>query len=205
MNGYPTTRADEALELVGLRDAARRRVSGYSLGMRQRLALATALLGDPRVLVLDEPANGLDPEGIAWMRGLLRHFAREGRTVLVSSHVLTEVEQLVDRVVIINKGRLVRQATLCELAATHAAAVAVRTPQAEQLATALSRTNATRVELTGHNELRITGLSTAAIGHLAFLEQIELHELATEHSDLEEVFFALTDATRTHTSLVKEG
>ena len=139
------------------------------------------------------------------MRELLRQFAGQGRTVLVSSHVLTEVEQLVDRVVIINRGRLVRQATLCELAATHAAVVAVRTPQTEQLATTLSLNGATRVEPSGPNELRVTGLSAAAIGHLAFLERIELHELATERSDLEDAFFALTEATHADTSLVNEG
>lgn len=115
VNGYPASRADEVLELVGLTDAGGRRVRGYSLGMRQRLALATALLGDPEVLVLDEPANGLDPEGIVWLRRLLRELADAGRTVLVSSHQLSEVEQLADDVVIINKGRPVRQAALADL------------------------------------------------------------------------------------------
>jgi ABC-2 type transport system ATP-binding protein len=115
INGYPTSGADEVLDLVGLTDAAARPVKGYSLGMRQRLALATALLGDPRVLVLDEPVNGLDPEGIVWIRGLLRDLAERGRTVLVSSHLLWEVQQLVDQVVIINGGRLVRQGDLVEL------------------------------------------------------------------------------------------
>src|SRR6266851_700514 len=113
--GYPPGRADEVLELTGLAAAGRRKVRGYSLGMRQRLALATALLGDPAVLILDEPANGLDPEGIAWLRGLLRAAARVGRTVLYSSHALPEVEQLADQVVIISRGKLVRQGTLAEL------------------------------------------------------------------------------------------
>jgi len=111
VNGYPSRRADEVLALVGLTEAGRRPAGGYSLGMRQRLALAAALLGDPAVLVLDEPANGLDPEGIAWLRGLLRELAGQGRTVLVSSHVLSEVQQLVDHVVIVNHGRLVTQGT----------------------------------------------------------------------------------------------
>jgi ABC-2 type transport system ATP-binding protein len=115
--GYPLTRADEVLELTGLTEAARRRVRGYSLGMRQRLALATALLGDPQVLILDEPANGLDPEGIAWLRTLLQNYARQGRTVLFSSHALAEVEQLAEQVVIISRGRLVRAGTLAELTA----------------------------------------------------------------------------------------
>src|SRR6266852_1211344 len=113
--GYPLRRADGVLELVGLAAAGRRKVGGYSLGMRQRLALAAALLGDPAALILDEPANGLDPEGIAWLRGLLRDYARSGRTVLYSSHVLPEVELLADQVVIISRGRLVRHGTLAEL------------------------------------------------------------------------------------------
>jgi ABC-2 type transport system ATP-binding protein len=113
--GYPLHRADEVLEICGLAAAGRRKVRGYSLGMRQRLALAAALLGDPAALILDEPANGLDPEGIAWLRGLLRDYARSGRTVLYSSHVLPEVEQLAGQVVIISRGRLVRHGTLAEL------------------------------------------------------------------------------------------
>jgi ABC-2 type transport system ATP-binding protein len=113
--GYPLHRADDVLEITGLAAAGRRKVRGYSLGMRQRLALAAALLGDPAALILDEPANGLDPEGIAWLRGLLREYARSGRTVLYSSHVLPEVEQLAGQVVIISRGRLVRHGTLAEL------------------------------------------------------------------------------------------
>lgn len=115
VNGYPASRAAEVLAMVGLTDVAARRVGGYSLGMRQRLALATALLGDPSVLVLDEPANGLDPEGIVWMRRLVREFAHQGRAVLVSSHVLSEIQQLADHVVIISKGRLVKQGSLSDL------------------------------------------------------------------------------------------
>jgi ABC-2 type transport system ATP-binding protein len=116
-SGYPLSRADEVLELTGLTEAGRRRVRGYSLGMRQRLALATALLGDPAVLILDEPANGLDPEGIAWLRNLLQHYAGQGRTVLFSSHTLPEVEQLAEWVVIIARGRLVRAGPLAEFTA----------------------------------------------------------------------------------------
>jgi ABC-2 type transport system ATP-binding protein len=113
--GYPLRRADEVLEICGLAVAGRRKVRGYSMGMRQRLALAAALLGDPAALILDEPANGLDPAGIAWLRGLLRDYARSGRTVLYSSHVLPEVEQLADQVVIMHRGRLVRHGPLAEL------------------------------------------------------------------------------------------
>jgi ABC-2 type transport system ATP-binding protein len=193
VNGYPSRRADQVLELVGLADAGRRPVRGYSLGMRQRLALATALLGDPRVLILDEPANGLDPEGIAWLRRLLRSLADEGRTVLVSSHVLAEVQQLVDQVVILRNGRLVRQGTLAELA-DRQAWVSVRTPQADQLLAALARSgiDRPRIQQTGPDHLRITGLAAAEVGHLALAERVELHELATERSDLEQAFFALT-------------
>lgn len=115
----PSSRAVEVLELAGLGDAGNRRVGGYSLGMRQRLALATALLGDPAVLILDEPANGLDPEGIVWLRRFLKEYADAGRSVLVSSHVLTEMQHLVDRVIILHRGRLIRQATLAELSDAH--------------------------------------------------------------------------------------
>lgn len=194
VNGYPSRRADEMLALVGLSAAGRRAVRGYSLGMRQRLALATALLGDPEVLVLDEPANGLDPEGIAWMRRLLRQLAGQGRTVLVSSHVLSEVQQLVDHVVIVNKGRLVRQGPLAGLADGQGSVVSVRTPQADDLHAALARLplDGVRIGRTGPDSLRITGLEPAEVGHRAFVEQVELHGLVAERSDLEEVFFALT-------------
>ena len=193
VNGYPPERADQALELVGLVGAGRRPVRGYSLGMRQRLALATALLGDPRVLILDEPANGLDPEGIAWLRQLLRSLADEGRTVLVSSHVLSEVQQLVDQVVILHHGRLVRQGTLSELA-DRQTWVSVRTPQADRLLAALGRTGIeqARSQRTGPDQLRVIGLVAAEVGRLALAERIELHQLSTEHSDLEQTFFALT-------------
>jgi ABC-2 type transport system ATP-binding protein len=195
VSGYPSARADEVLSIVGLTAAARRPVRGYSLGMRQRLALAGALLGDPRVMVLDEPANGLDPEGIAWMRRLLRELAEQSRTILVSSHVLTEMQQLVDRVVIINRGRLVREGTLAELSAGHATTITVQTPQADALVAALSgaRDNGVQIERTARNRLRIAGMDAADVGRLAFIERVELHELATERSDLEHVFFALTN------------
>jgi ABC-2 type transport system ATP-binding protein len=194
VNGYPLSRADQALALVGLAEAGRRPVRGYSLGMRQRLALATALLGDPKVLVLDEPANGLDPEGIVWLRGLLRQLAEEGRTVLVSSHVLSELQQLVDRVVIIDQGRLVGQGTLSELAGLEGRVVSVRTPQADRLLAALTRATVEGVliQRTGPDHLRVTGMQAAEVGHLAFAERVELHELVAEQSDLEQVFFALT-------------
>jgi len=197
VNGYPASRADEVLEQVGLTAAARRRAGGYSLGMRQRLALATALLGDPEVLLLDEPANGLDPEGIAWMRRMLRDFATQGRTVLVSSHVLSEMQQLVDHVVIIDKGRLLRQGTLAELAGADTA-VSVRTPQVDDLRAALERSAGAdvRIERTGPDGLRVTGVDVGEVGRVAREQQIELHQLGVETSGLEEVFFALTAVDR---------
>jgi ABC-2 type transport system ATP-binding protein len=190
--GIPDSRVEEVLDQVGLADAARRKVKGFSLGMRQRLGLATALLGNPKVLVLDEPANGLDPEGIAWLRSFLRHMAvEEGRTILVSSHVLSEVEQTVDRVVILNHGKLVRQGTLGELSEGQEVAVVVRSPQVDQLAAVLEG-KAASVERTPDQALRVAGLDAAEVGHLAFTSGVELHELSTERSDLEDVFLALT-------------
>ena len=189
INGFPDSRADEVLGLVGLTGPGKDRVAGYSMGMRQRLGLAAALLGDPRVLILDEPANGLDPEGIAWLRGFIRKMADEGRTVLVSSHVLSEVEQTVDNVVIISRGSLVRQGTIAELADSHGTAVLVRGPEMPRLAAALPE-HVTATESAGG--LRIVGSSTDEIGHVAFTERIELSELAAERSDLEDIFLALT-------------
>lgn len=192
--GYPVARCDEVLEMVGLTQAAGRSVGGYSLGMRQRLCLATALLGDPAVLVLDEPANGLDPEGIAWMREFLRSLAAQGRTVLVSSHVLSEVRQLVDQVVIINEGRLVRQASLAELAATDGRSAQVRTPTPDLLTSALRRVLGPGGAVDGAEPglVRVTGLAPWEVGRLAHAEGIELHELSSGSDDLERIFFALT-------------
>lgn len=190
VSGIPKQRADEVLDLVGLSSAANRKVKGFSMGMRQRLGLAAALIGDPKVLILDEPANGLDPEGIVWLRGFLRHLASEGRTILVSSHVLSEVEQTVDHVVIINRGTLVRQGKLDELADHHGHAVLVRGPEIDKLVSTLD--GRAEVEKLEGGGLRVTGLDAAEVGHLAFVEQVELHELTTERSDLEQIFFALT-------------
>jgi ABC-2 type transport system ATP-binding protein len=191
--GLPLSRADETLVQVGLADAGKRRAGGYSLGMRQRLALATALLGDPAVLVLDEPANGLDPEGIQWLRGFIRHLAHDqGRTVLVSSHLLSEVEQTVDRVVIVGAGRLVREGSMAELrsGADGAGTVLVRSPEAGRLAEVL-RADGTSV--TGDGEaLTVAGRTPAEVGSRAFAAGIELHELRAESSGLEQIYFQLT-------------
>ncbi|MGY2084597.1 ABC transporter ATP-binding protein [Blastococcus sp. SYSU DS0539] len=191
--GLPLRRADEVLVQVGLGEAGRRRAGGYSLGMRQRLGLATALLGDPSVLVLDEPANGLDPEGIQWLRGFLRHLAHDqGRTVLVSSHLLSEVEQTVDRVVIVGAGHLVREGSMAELrsGADGAGTVLVRSPQTDRLAEAL-RGDGTGITRDG-DTLTVTGRTTAEIGSRAFAAGVELHELRSRTSGLEEIYFQLT-------------
>ena len=184
----PSSRVDEVLLQVGMTEFAERRVGGYSLGMRQRLALAQALLGDPPVLVLDEPANGLDPAGIAWLRQFLRALAREGRTVVVSSHVLSEVQQTVDDVVVIARGRLVRQGTLADLE-SGPAAVLVRTPTPSLLRDALGSTYPVS-EVDGR--LRVEGGTTDQVGHLAHSAGVELHELTAEASDLEKVFLRMT-------------
>src|SRR3954471_14782099 len=194
--GLPVTRADEVLLQVGLADAGNRRAGGYSLGMRQRLALATALLGDPAVLVLDEPANGLDPEGIQWLRGFLRHLAHEqGRTVLVSSHLLSEVEQTVDRVVIVGAGRLVREGSMEQLrsGADGAGTVLVRGPEMGRFADVLRGAGTDVSQDDG--VLTVTGSTPAAIGHHAFAAGIELHELRPHTSGLEEIYFQLTSGS----------
>jgi ABC-2 type transport system ATP-binding protein len=189
--GLPAGRVDEVLAIVGLEQAAGRRVGKYSTGMRQRLGLAAALLGDPEILVLDEPLNGLDPQGIRWLRRFLRERAASGRTVLLSSHVLAEAAQTVDDVVVIHKGRLVRQGPIDEL--DHGGVV-VSTPTRERLMEALRRAGA-RVEVAdGNGRLLIEGMDTAAVGELAHGERILLHELASRSGSLEDAFFSLTES-----------
>jgi ABC-2 type transport system ATP-binding protein len=191
--GLPRERADEALALVGLTPAANRKFKGYSLGMKQRLGIAAALLGDPRVLILDEPANGLDPEGIRWMRDLLKALAAEGRTILVSSHLLGEMQQLADDVVILAAGQLIRQGPVDEVlgSMTGLAQVRVRTPQVAGLTAALAQRNATVAPLPD-GALLVAGVDTATVGHVAFTASVELHELTAERPDLERVFLQLT-------------
>ena len=187
----PDGRVDEVLRLVELEGAASRRVKGYSLGMRQRLGLAAALLGDPELLILDEPANGLDPEGVRWLRDFLRAFATGGRTVLVSSHVLAEVAQTVDQVLIINRGKLVIESSLEQLTARVGGSVRVRTPERAKLEQALRRTGieATIVDEQG---LLVHGMNGAQIGDLAFAAGVPIHELVAEGSSLEDIFLELT-------------
>jgi len=188
--GLPDSRADDVLQTVELQKAGRRRVKGYSLGMRQRLGLAGALLGDPELLILDEPANGLDPEGVRWLRDFLRAFASGGRTVLVSSHVLAEVAQTVDQVLIITHGRLVVESSLPQLTSRVGATVRVRTPKPDQLQEALRREHldATR----DHQTLLVGGVDSDRVGEIAFAAGVAIHELLTEGSSLEEIFLELT-------------
>ncbi|HEY7223234.1 MAG TPA: ATP-binding cassette domain-containing protein [Micromonosporaceae bacterium] len=191
--GYPDRRADEVLDLVGLSAAANRKFRGYSLGMRQRLGIAAAMVGDPRVLILDEPANGLDPEGIKWMREFLRAFAGQGRTVFVSSHLLGEMEQLADDVIIIAAGRMVAQGTIDGVIGSMAkpGPVRVRTPHVDQLAVEL-RNHGAILDYPAENLLLVHGVDAATVGKAALAARAELHELVTDTPDLEQVFLELT-------------
>ena len=193
--GLPVARIDRTLELVGLAEYADRRVGGYSLGMRQRLGLANALLGDPGVLVLDEPVNGLDPEGIRWIRGFLREMAAEGRTVLVSSHLLSEVQQSVDDVVIIAKGRLVHRGTLASLGAESMVRTTVDSPDRATLREALAATALTFEETPGG--LVVTDADAAEVGRVAHLAHVQLSELHTQETGLEDRFLALVNGEET--------
>ncbi|HEY3181830.1 MAG TPA: ATP-binding cassette domain-containing protein [Gaiellaceae bacterium] len=189
--GIGEDRVDHALGAVGLTDAAGRRVGGYSLGMRQRLGIAGALLGDPQLLVLDEPANGLDPQGIRWLRDSLRAFAADGRTVFVSSHVLSEIAQTADSVVIINRGKLIEHLPLAELEARAVAGTRVRSPEAGKLLAALDGAG---IEATALDDGRIVARTEPPrVGEIAASKGIVLHELTAESSSLEDVFLALTE------------
>jgi ABC-2 type transport system ATP-binding protein len=189
--GVPDSRVDEVLRLVELTDAATRRVKGYSLGMRQRLGLAGALLGEPDLLVLDEPANGLDPEGVRWLRDFLRSFASHDRTVLISSHVLAEIAQTVDQVLIISRGRLVVESSLQDLTSRVGGAVRVRSAQPEQLEAALTKEEL-KATASGDQVLLVHGATSERVGEIAFAAGIPVHELVTEGSSLEEIFLELT-------------
>jgi ABC-2 type transport system ATP-binding protein len=190
--GKPRRRVDQLLDLVELSAAADRRVGGFSLGMKQRLGLATALMSDPQILVLDEPANGLDPQGIRWLRDFLRTLARQGRTILLSSHVLAEVAQTVDEVVVIDRGRLVTHQPLSQLTneqETHAIRVGCQQPAVLEAALGAA---GLQVRSAGPGELTVTGTTAEAIGQLAFDNNVVIHEIRTITPDLEETFLRLT-------------
>jgi ABC-2 type transport system ATP-binding protein len=192
----PDSRIDEVLDLVELTGAAERRVGEFSLGMRQRLGLATALLCDPEILILDEPANGLDPEGVRWLRDLLRGLADEGRTVLVSSHILAEVAQTVDSVIILNRGHLVTHDALDELTARAKHKLRIRTPQADQLQRLLLAQGAAAF-VVAPDRVEVTGANAEQVGLLAAEFAIPIFETTTDGVGLEDVFFQLTEAADT--------
>jgi ABC-2 type transport system ATP-binding protein len=189
-NDLPGHRVDEVIELVGLDSVAHERVRDFSLGMGQRLGIAAALLGDPDVLLLDEPVNGLDPEGIRWVRELLRDLADEGRTVLVSSHLMSEMEDTADHLVIVGRGRLLADVPMDDFLGAHAA-VRVRTPQGPLLADALRRAGA-HVELEIDGALRVEGLELREVGDVAFVADVRVHELSRVTASLEGAYLALT-------------
>lgn len=195
-NGISKQRVLATLEQVGLADVARRRVGGFSLGMKQRLGVAAALLGDPRVLLFDEPVNGLDPEGVRWIRELMRALAVEGRTVFVSSHLMSEMEVTADRLIIIGRGKLVADTTVSEVAAQFSRGVLVRTPRASELAGILVAAAATVVP-EPDGGLAVTGLDAARIGDLAATHGIPVHQVTPRSASLEEAYLALTaDSTQ---------
>jgi ABC-2 type transport system ATP-binding protein len=197
-HGIANSRVDEVIDLVGLQEVARKRAGGFSLGMGQRLGIASALLADPSTLILDEPVNGLDPEGIRWMRELLRGLSAEGRTVLVSSHLLSEMQTLADDVVIVAAGRLVRQGTVPEVVSSLAGngRVEVATPDPETLGAALQRLGAAVIS-DGPGRLAVTGVQADVIGQAAHDADVVLHQLRTEQPDLEDVFLQLTQGKAT--------
>jgi ABC-2 type transport system ATP-binding protein len=191
-NNLPAKRVGEVLELVGLSEVTRKRSKGFSLGMSQRLGIAATMLGDPRVLMFDEPVNGLDPEGILWIRNLMKALAGEGRTVFVSSHLMSEMENTADHLIVIGKGKLIADCTMAEfIARSSGAAVRVRTPSADQLVLAVAAKGGTATA-DGDGTLVVRGMTADAVGDIAFEEGIRLHELTTTHASLEEAFMALT-------------
>jgi ABC-2 type transport system ATP-binding protein len=192
-HGIPRTRVDEVLGMVGLTDVAGRRPGGFSLGMSQRLGIAAALLGDPAVVLLDEPVNGLDPEGIRWVRELLRGLAAEGRTVFLSSHLMSEMALTADRLVVIGRGRLVADVTLAELTAAHRPTVRVRTPRRQELMSVLPSGRATP-DPADASVVTVTDLTAEAVADLAARHAVPLHELTPVQTSLEDAYLELTHA-----------
>jgi ABC-2 type transport system ATP-binding protein len=193
--GIPVSRVDQVLDMVGLTEVASKRVGGFSLGMFQRLGIASAMLGDPPVLLFDEPVNGLDPEGIRWVRMLMRHLASEGRTILVSSHLMSELESTADHVLVIGRGQLLADTTLAELTRNGAASnVRVVAPRADELARLLESHEAT-VTSQPDGALQVVGLTNTQIGDLAAGAGLALHELTPQRASLESVFIELTEGS----------
>ena len=194
-NNLPRRRVGEVLELVGLSEVAGKRSKGFSLGMGQRLGIAAALLGDPAILMFDEPVNGLDPEGILWIRNLMKRLAGQGRTVFVSSHLMAEMENTADYLIVIGRGRLIADCTVAEFIERNSVqAVRVRTPQPDTLVAAIRRVGASVASAAG-DALVIQGLPPDRIGDLAFESGVRLHELTSAQASLEEAFMELTAAS----------
>jgi ABC-2 type transport system ATP-binding protein len=190
--GLPTSRVGEVLDLVGLTEVARKRAGGFSLGMGQRLGIAAALLGDPQVLILDEPVNGLDPEGILWIRNLLKALAAEGRTIFVSSHLMSEMALTAEHLIVIGRGRLIADSGVAEFVERSSKrSVLVRTPQSDELTAALSAEGG-EVTADGDGALIVEGLEAPRIGELASAVRVVLHELTPQRASLEEAFMELT-------------
>jgi ABC-2 type transport system ATP-binding protein len=191
-NGLPKRRVGEVLDLVGLSEVARKRSKGFSLGMGQRLGIAGALLGDPGILMFDEPVNGLDPEGILWIRNLMKALAAEGRTVFVSSHLMSEMENTADHLIVIGRGRLISDCTVQEfIAANSRQSVRVRTPDPDALAKVVAAAGG-MVHEDGDGLMVVHGLAVSQVGDLAFENAVRLHELAPAHASLEQAFMELT-------------
>jgi len=192
-NGIPKKRVGEVLELVGLTQVAKKRSGGFSLGMGQRLGIATALLGDPSVMILDEPVNGLDPEGILWVRNLLKHFASQGKTVFVSSHLMSEMALTAERLIVIGRGKLIADAATAEVirlsSGTH---VRVRSPQAEALARHIEDGGGT-VTIDPGGALAVHNMTSEQVGEIAASSQVVLHELSVSSASLEQAFMELTE------------
>ena len=194
-NNLPKRRVDEVLGLVGLAGVGAKRSKGFSLGMGQRLGIAGALLGDPQILMFDEPVNGLDPEGILWIRNLMKALAAEGRTVFVSSHLMSEMENTADHLLVIGRGKLIADCTVAEfIAANSQQTVRVRTPQPDLLAKLATAAGA-RISDDGDGSMVITGLDASRVGDLAYDNAVRLHELSPVHASLEEAFMELTAAS----------
>ena len=198
-NGIARRRVDEVIDLVGLREVARKRVGGFSLGMGQRLGVACALLGDPHTVILDEPVNGLDPEGILWVRNLLKGLAAEGRTVFVSSHLMSEMALTADHLIVVGRGQLIADTSVVEFVAQASGTVVlVRTPQASELWELLTGPGV-RATIVSTGQLEVRGLSAEQIGDIAWEHHIRIHELATQQASLEQAFMEMTrDAVEYH-------
>jgi ABC-2 type transport system ATP-binding protein len=191
-NNLPASRVGEVLELVGLSEVARKRSKGFSLGMSQRLGIAATLLGDPHVLMFDEPVNGLDPEGILWIRNLMKALAAEGRTVFVSSHLMAEMENTADHLIVIGRGKLIADCTMAEfIARSSGAAVRVRTPSPDQLVLAIAAEGGSAAADTD-GTLLVHGMAADQVGDVAFDKGIRLHELTTVRASLEEAYMEVT-------------